>query len=867
MGANLAIGATVDVGAINDGMASVQEITRTAANGMAVSFEQASTKAKAAFRGLSEDVKASALNISKESLRVAEATKAQAAAMQDLRRAMILTRDGAMGGVQSSALLAAAQQKVTAAAAEVAAAKQAEAASVTQAAAEEVVATTGVLAAFERLTAGVSEATTVVKERMIEAAETAKLSGAGMTAGFAGLGSLLGAGMTVGFATHFLDELAKVNVELDHLATKTGIAVGPLAGLQQIVKEMGGDWDAVATGLVKLNVARVEAATGNKKTAEGFHEIGVSIEEVRNSRPQELLEKVAAGMASTGDAATRAHAARLLFGRGGMALIPVLMEEGAALADDTRKAAELTGITEESIEASRRWTQDTARLSAEFRHGMIPVLEHAEDAVMGIVGTLHLAEATFRTVFEGIATIIVANARALGGVGKLFYDAITGNFSAIQADTAALKDNFVDTWKAGFKDIASDWQGVYKNFVPDARPERKKIENTLDSDLHPEDKGRKEKTARAARAGKEPPRIETTQPKVNSDVDEFIQAGEREIRANEEVARRGVEIYRGAREEEGRIAQENYRDLEADSAFEVKMHRMTAEQRLAILRQAAQQEFQIRMQALQAEAVLDVADGARYQQDLNKQLELRRQHDRQMLQLDQQLQQQQQQMQDQQQKKWQQSFQQINAGFRNVLQGMMQGTQSLAQGFARMFNSILTGLADFVLQWLLKKAEMWVMDEVLEVSGRARKHAAVAASNAATVTGDAGVAAAGAMAYWSAINPPIAPAMAAAQAAMTLAYMPMAMFDRGGVVTAGGGMHVPVLAKAGERVLTPTQTQNFESLVNQSSSSQHKSTTVNLHYNGQVNAYDRSGMRGTLRAHADDILSIVREGYRAGALA
>jgi len=40
-----------------------------------------------------------------------------------------------------------------------------------------------------------------------------------------------------------------------------------------------------------------------------------------------------------------------------------------------------------------------------------------------------------------------------------------------------------------------------------------------------------------------------------------------------------------------------------------------------------------------------------------------------------------------------------------------------------------------------------------------------------------------------------------------------------------------------------------------------------LHYNGQVNAFDRSGMRSTLKSHAGDILDIVREGWRSGKLA
>jgi hypothetical protein len=51
------------------------------------------------------------------------------------------------------------------------------------------------------------------------------------------------------------------------------------------------------------------------------------------------------------------------------------------------------------------------------------------------------------------------------------------------------------------------------------------------------------------------------------------------------------------------------------------------------------------------------------------------------------------------------------------------------------------------------------------------------------------------------------------------AFAAVEAFEHGGVVGGSRGMAVPVLAHAGERVLTPTQTQNFETLVNNRSTS------------------------------------------------
>jgi hypothetical protein len=75
------------------------------------------------------------------------------------------------------------------------------------------------------------------------------------------------------------------------------------------------------------------------------------------------------------------------------------------------------------------------------------------------------------------------------------------------------------------------------------------------------------------------------------------------------------------------------------------------------------------------------------------------------------------------------------------------------------------------------------------------------------------------------VGPFLAPPAAAAAFAGVLAFD---SFGAGGVVQGGGGMAVPVLAHAGERVLTQSQTQNFESLVNMRTSSSSQSSTLNM---------------------------------------
>jgi hypothetical protein len=113
------------------------------------------------------------------------------------------------------------------------------------------------------------------------------------------------------------------------------------------------------------------------------------------------------------------------------------------------------------------------------------------------------------------------------------------------------------------------------------------------------------------------------------------------------------------------------------------------------------------------------------------------------------------------------------------------------------------------------------------------------------------------------VGPILAPPAAAAAFAAVMAFQ---AFEQGGVVDGSHGMPVPIIAHAGERVLSASQTSNFHSLVNNSSSG---SKTVNnhLHYEPTVHAADRSGMRSTLHSHADDLKDIMGNFLRPEAFA
>jgi hypothetical protein len=953
----LTIGATVDKTGVEAGLVDIQNGVKEAVQSVAVQVEETTARTKAAWNKLGADVKAAAQSVSAESLKVAEATKAQAAALADLRRASVLARDTKLDEAASTAILAAAQQKAAAASSAVAAAKQAEAETVNAANTEEVLSENSLVASFQRAGAAIGESLAGVRERLVLTGETAHITARDMTGAFSGLGELLGIGLLAGFAGNYLDELAKMNVELDHLATETGMNITNLAGLQQIVKEMGGEWEPIATGLTRMNKNLNDAIPPTTELTQALAGINLKIADLKGLSPEEKLEKISIAFAGTSNAANRTAAAYALFGRGGVALVPILVEQGAQLEANMKKTGALTGVTDESAIAARRWTQDVARLTAQFRSVMIPVMEHAEDVIRAVVGVFDAGAFVLVSGFELVATAIVAAIGSLAKFGLLVADIFTGNWSAVKNDVQNVVSAFTGAWKDGFEEIKRNWQVVAHDFtystpIPKLEPgdfagnegmadphalrndERElnelKLKHRLSLDeekdfwrkkLATAQKGSDEYygiEAKLADLSQRKPASGSAKKDLTADeaeltrllathkltideeesfwrkklavnkggFDEYVQilkkielAKEaqkgpqtenadisipedeltRAVKANKDAVKQTLDADRFGAEEKMRIAAEEYRDIEENAAFEVRMGRMSAEQRLQVLRQAALEEQRIRQQQSQFIQMLDLGDSRRYLQDLRQEEQAARESARTITQLSQQasldfV------------NKWNRAMQSFNQGFRRVISETITGTKSIGQSFAQMFNGIIVDLADMVAQWLLKEAEKWAMLHVMQALGIGQQKTTQAAANVTTVTGDAAVAAAGALAYYSAINPPAAPALAAAQFAMTMAYAPMAAFAEGGVVNGQRGMGVPILAHAGERVLTPGQTENFHKLVNQTTNSASSSQKLEMHLQQNIHAYDRSGMRNTLRAHADDLMDIVQDGIRSGKL-
>jgi hypothetical protein len=151
----------------------------------------------------------------------------------------------------------------------------------------------------------------------------------------------------------------------------------------------------------------------------------------------------------------------------------------------------------------------------------------------------------------------------------------------------------------------------------------------------------------------------------------------------------------------------------------------------------------------------------------------------------------------------------FNSQFTSAFHGIITGTQSVGQAFKKMFLGIITDLADFVVQWILKKTEMWIMDKVLSTAARATEGPAQVASAAAVGTANA-------IASFAAAPWPVdmgAPAFGASIGAAIAALAPAAAAEKGGIVDGSFGQAVPILAHGKEMILPADISTGLQTMI------------------------------------------------------
>lgn len=130
---------------------------------------------------------------------------------------------------------------------------------------------------------------------------------------------------------------------LGEQAAAAGVSTTALQEYRYAATQVGLSAQEMDNGLAQLTRRLGDAALGAKGPSDALAALGLSIEDVKNKRPEELLPLIADGIARIEDPATRASLAVDLFGKSGQKLA-TLLEGGSAGIDQMKRAAHELGI-------------------------------------------------------------------------------------------------------------------------------------------------------------------------------------------------------------------------------------------------------------------------------------------------------------------------------------------------------------------------------------------------------------------------------------------------------------------------------------------------------------------------------------------
>jgi hypothetical protein len=204
------------------------------------------------------------------------------------------------------------------------------------------------------------------------------------------LAGIFGTGALIAFGKSAIDSAAQVAEG----SKKLGLSAEEYQKLAYAAKQTGTDMDEVGAAFKKMSNVVTGAIAGDKAAIATLNSLGISLDEVKGKSPQQLFELMADALNQVTDSTQKAAYAQDIFGKGGMALIPML-DSFKALG----KEAEAAGIimSGEAVEAAHEFEKAMSKLSETLKadvvnSGLINWLKMAADGMTAIVqGTENIA--------------------------------------------------------------------------------------------------------------------------------------------------------------------------------------------------------------------------------------------------------------------------------------------------------------------------------------------------------------------------------------------------------------------------------------------------------------------------------------------
>lgn len=130
------------------------------------------------------------------------------------------------------------------------------------------------------------------------------------------LGEVFAAAFAVEEVAQFVEQIAAMGEQVEHLTHQLGMAAEEVTGLQSVMRQMGGSTDEGTGGLTRLDRSIGEAIAKSGTARDTFRGLGISLQDLKTMTPEQVLMKMADRFHDTQDGAVKTDYALRLMGRG-----------------------------------------------------------------------------------------------------------------------------------------------------------------------------------------------------------------------------------------------------------------------------------------------------------------------------------------------------------------------------------------------------------------------------------------------------------------------------------------------------------------------------------------------------------------------
>jgi len=648
----------------------------------------------------------------------------------------------------------------------------------------------------------------------------------------------------------FAEKYAQMGEDVSRATKILGMSSDEFQKFAFAVKMTGGSADTAVQSMTRFEKNIGDAARGAGEAAPYFKNIGISLADLKNSSPDQIMMKVADAFHNSADGVEKTNIALAIGGRGFAQMIPVL-DQGSQGLEHFNELLKETGdeLTGRQVEAFEQSDEKLKLMSSAFEGVGITMFDAFRPAIDSVVdGVTSLIEGfndslkpggDLREVLQGIILVldlcihsidlIIQSIRTFVDVtlygielidiawdtlGRVMDDVLSGKWSKIDADYNAGLKRLEESTEKSMDRIKKHWQGFN---------ERGKNMGEGLANFGGEGEGE-------GNGGKPKPKLKPPQ----------------DPNALKEAAQEAIKIKQQEIEMKRKLDDLDLANQKNALDAGVKMGLITEEQKFAMLQDFANKEYQIDLQALNEEMQVNGLKKSQYQKLLNDKLILEKKHQNDIAAI-------QRQAQIAEMQRYQQVFHTIDSSFKSMIQGVLQGTQTWNQALTNMFSNILVSFAgmleEMAMKWLENQIMMAIFGQTEAMSiiaGHAAEGAAAAYASTAAIP---------------IVGPAMAPGAAALAYANIQAFQGLASYDVG-----TNFVEKDQVAKIheGERVMTKGENQIFTNVMRQAQDPTNKPSASEGDIHLHVHAIDAAGVKKFFMNNKHVVAGAVRSAARNG---